>query len=76
MAYHADLFYEQATAAYERAASLDAGNWRWPTYRSLVHLERGEAEQAAAALTAVVNARPDLGIAWWRRRGPIQAGER
>ncbi len=66
MAYHADLFYEHATAAYVRAAALDPANWRWTYYRALVHLERGEAAEAIAALKIVVDEQPDLAVAWWR----------
>ena len=66
VAYHADLFYEQASSAYALAAALDPGNWHWPYYRALVYLERGNAGEARAALEAVVTARPDLGLAWWR----------
>ena len=68
MAYHADLFYEQALMAYERAAALDSRNtgWRWPYLRALVHLERGDGERARDALTIVVHANPSLPLAWWR----------
>jgi tetratricopeptide (TPR) repeat protein len=66
MAYHSDLFYEQATRAYQRAAALDPRDWRWPYYRSLVHMERGEAPEAVAALKIVVKLQPDPLLAWWR----------
>jgi tetratricopeptide (TPR) repeat protein len=66
MAYHADLFYDQATAAYSLAATLDPSDWRWPYYRALVHVERGEAAKAVAALETTVRLRPDLSLGWWR----------
>jgi tetratricopeptide (TPR) repeat protein len=66
MTYHADLFYDQAIVAYLLAADLDPGEWRWPYYRSLVHMERGQLAQATDALNIVVRLRPDSSIAWWR----------
>src|SRR5262245_42947571 len=36
-AYHSDLFYAEAAAAYSRAAELDAKNWRWPYSIALLH---------------------------------------
>lgn len=66
MTYHADLFYEQAMSAYARAAALEPRNSRWPYYRSLVHMERGEASDAADTLRAVVKMEPDPLLASWR----------
>ena len=66
MAYHADLFYQEALTAYDVAADLDPANWRWWYYSALVHLERGDAAAASDALRAVVAAQPDFGLAWWR----------
>lgn len=66
MAYHADLFYEQAVAAYALAAELDPSNWRWIYYRALVHFERGEAASAGEALRTVVKDQPGFRLAWWR----------
>ena len=66
MAYHADLFYQEALTAYDVAADLDPANWRWGYYSALVHLERGDAAAASDGLRAVVEAQPDFGLAWWR----------
>lgn len=66
MTYHADLFYDQAIVAYLLAAELDPADWRWPYYRSLVHIERGQLAQASDALNVVVRLRPDSALAWWR----------
>ena len=66
MAYHADLFYEQASAAYQLAAELDPANWRWIYYRALIHFERGDAMAASEALAAVVAHEPGFALAWWR----------
>ncbi len=66
MAYHADLFYQEALAAYAEATRLEPSNWRWTYYSALVHLERGDAALASNALRDVVQARPQFGLAWWR----------
>jgi tetratricopeptide (TPR) repeat protein len=66
MAYHADLFYAPAAAAYRAAMALAPGDWRWSYYLVLLHLERGEAEPAAARLRAIVAASPDFALAWLR----------
>jgi tetratricopeptide (TPR) repeat protein len=66
MTYHADLFYDQAIAAYRLAAEMDPAEWRWPYCRSMVHMERGQLDEAADSLAGVVRLRPDLGLAWWR----------
>ena len=54
IAYHADLFYAPAAQAYRVAVDLDPDEWRWAYYLALVHLERGEAVQAADRLRAIV----------------------
>ncbi len=66
MAYHADLFYDHAAAAYTRAAALDAADWRWTYYRALLELERGQAARAVEDLRVVVGARPGFALGWWR----------
>ena len=64
MAYHADLFYAPAAQAYRVAGQLDPGDWRWPNYLALLHLERGEAEPAAERLRSIVATNPDFALAW------------
>ena len=66
MAYHADLFYVEALAAYAEAAKLAPADWRWTYYSALVHLERGDAALASNALHDVVKVQPQFGLAWWR----------
>jgi tetratricopeptide (TPR) repeat protein len=66
MAYHANLRYDEALTEYTRASQLDSANWRWPYYRALVHLERGEAAQAADALRTVTQLEPGHVLTWWR----------
>jgi tetratricopeptide (TPR) repeat protein len=64
IAYHADLFYAPAAQAYRVAVDLDPDEWRWAYYLALVHLERGEAAQAAERLRAIVTTKPDFPLAW------------
>jgi tetratricopeptide (TPR) repeat protein len=64
MAYHADLFYAPAAQAYRVAIDLDPDEWRWVYGLALVHLERGEAAQAADRLRAIVKTKPDFPLAW------------
>ena len=66
LAYHADLYYEQAVRSYARAEVLDPVAWKWTYYRAVAHASRGDAEQARVALRAVVEAAPEFGPAWWR----------
>jgi len=66
MVYHSDLFYDAAAEAYQAAATLAPGDWRWPYLLVLVHLERGETAQAATRLREIVAAHPGLTLAWLR----------
>ena len=66
MAAHANLRYDEAISDYRLASARNPADWRWTYYRALVHMERGEASDAADALRSVTAARPDLAIAWWR----------
>ena len=65
LAYHADLYYEQAVRSYALAEALDPDAWKWTYYRALAHASRGDPEQARGALRAVVEAAPEFGPAWW-----------
>jgi tetratricopeptide (TPR) repeat protein len=66
LAYHADLFYDQAERCYARAEQLSAGDWRWTYYRALAHGERGGSDALAAGMRRVVALAPDVGAAWLR----------
>ena len=66
MAYHADLFYDAAAAAYRAAATLAPDDWRWSYLSALVSLERGESAAAATRLRAIVAANPGMTLAWLR----------
>lgn len=66
LAYHADMFYDQAERCYAIAEELSGFAWRWTYYRALVHDARGVADGLTAGLRRVVAAAPDFGPAWWR----------
>jgi tetratricopeptide (TPR) repeat protein len=66
MAYHADMFFDQASRCYELAAGLDGGEWRWTYYRALILAERGGGGALADMLRAVTRAAPSFGPAWLR----------
>ena len=66
LAYHADMFFDQAARAYAIAEELSGFAWRWTYYRALVQGMRGNADELAAGLGRVVAAAPDFGPAWWR----------
>ena len=66
LAYHADLFYDQAEHAYAIAEELSGFAWRWTYYRALVQGMRGNTDGLADGLGRVVAAAPDFGPAWWR----------
>ena len=66
VAYHADLFLNEADRAYAAAEALSGGAWRWTWYRALAAGTRGDTGALAAGLRRVVAAAPDFGPAWWR----------
>ena len=66
LAYHADLFYEQADRCYVRLAELDPSEWRWIYYRALLQSERGGGAAFAASLRRVLELAPEFGPAWLR----------
>jgi tetratricopeptide (TPR) repeat protein len=66
LAYHADMFFEQASRCYEVAADLDGEDWRWTYYRALIVAERGGGGPLAEMLRTVTTAAPQFGPAWLR----------
>lgn len=66
LAYHADLFYEQAQRCYAIAGELSGLDWRWTYYRALALGGLGDANGLVAALRRVVAAAPDFSPAWWQ----------
>ena len=65
VAYHANMFYEQADRAYTLAEGL-GGDWRWSYFRALVHEARGEPAAVTTVLQDVVVRAPQFSPAWWR----------
>ena len=66
LAYHADMFYDQAERCYAIAEELSGFAWRWTYYRAMVHDARGDADALAAGLRRVVQEAPEFSQAWWR----------
>ena len=60
MALHAYELREDAIDCYQRAAALDAEDWRWPYYLGTVEAELGRHAQAAAQFESVLSIRPSL----------------
>jgi tetratricopeptide (TPR) repeat protein len=65
LAYHADMFYEQAQRCYEIAEAL-SGDWHWTYYSALASSARGDAEGLMLRLRRVVAQAPDFNAAWWQ----------
>jgi tetratricopeptide (TPR) repeat protein len=66
VAYHADMFFEEADRCYARVIELDSSQWRWRYYRALIQAERGGGETLVENLRRVVNQASDFGPAWQR----------
>ena len=66
IAYHADMFFDEADRCYALAIALDSSDWRWRYYRALIQAERGGGESLVNNLKRVVEQKPDFGPAWQR----------
>ena len=66
VAYHADMFFDEADRCYALASELDSSQWRWRYYRALIQAERGGGETLVENLRRVVNQAADFGPAWQR----------
>ena len=66
LAYHSDMFYDQAERCYAIAAKLSSPGWRWTYYRALAQGAGGDAEGLGAGLRQVVAAAPGFSPAWWQ----------
>lgn len=66
MAYHAHLFYNEASACYARAQALSPDVWKWAYYGALIHEELGESNAAIEGLKIVVDKQPSFSQAWFR----------
>ena len=63
LAYHADMFYDEAQRAYGVAERL-SGDWRWSYYRALARGARGDIEGLTIGLNRVMTAMPGFSPAW------------
>ncbi len=66
IAYHADMFFDQAERCYEFAETLAPDDWRWIYHRAVIQSERGGGDALLANLRTVVERAPRLGPAWLR----------
>ena len=66
VAYHADMFFEEADRCYGRLSELDSSQWRWRYYRALIQAERGGGEALIENLRRVVTQAADFGPGWQR----------
>src|SRR5262249_4493600 len=66
LAFHGDMFYEQAHQYYAVAQELGRDAWRWTCYDALSKGERGDAEGLTQGLRRVVAVEPGLSAAWWQ----------
>jgi tetratricopeptide (TPR) repeat protein len=66
VAYHADMFFDEADRCYGLVSELDSSQWRWRYYRALIQAERGGGEALVENLRRVVNQAPVFGPAWQR----------
>lgn len=66
LAYHADMFYEQARQCYALAEEMDGASWRWVYLQALAQGEAANSEALVDGLRRVTNLAPDFSPAWWR----------
>ena len=66
LAYHADMFYDQADHVYGMVEELSGFAWHWTYYRALAQGMRGLTDGLNMGLRQVVEAAPGFGPAWWR----------
>jgi tetratricopeptide (TPR) repeat protein len=66
VAYHADMFFDEADRCYALVSEMDSSQWRWRYYRALIQAERGGGEPLVENLRRVVNQASDFGPAWQR----------
>jgi tetratricopeptide (TPR) repeat protein len=66
VAYHADMFFDEAERCYAIVSELDSSQWRWRYYRALIQAERGGGATLVENLRRVVNQASDFGPAWQR----------
>ena len=66
VAYHADMFFDEAERCYQLATTLAPDDWRWTYYRAVIQSERGGGQALVDNLREVVERAPQHGPAWLR----------
>jgi tetratricopeptide (TPR) repeat protein len=66
VAYHADMFFDEAEHCYQLATALAPDDWRWTYYRAVIQSERGGGQALVDNLRQVVERAPQHGPAWLR----------
>jgi tetratricopeptide (TPR) repeat protein len=66
VAYHADMFFDEAERCYELATALAPDDWRWTYYRAVIQSERGGGQALVDNLRDVIERAPQHGPAWLR----------
>ena len=66
VAYHADMFFEEADRCYALVTGLEPAQWRWRYYRALIQSERGGGESLIETLRGVVAQASNFGPAFLR----------
>lgn len=66
VAYHADMFFDEADRCYALVLELDPSQWRWRYYRALIQAERGGGDSLVDNLRRVVTQASDVAPAWQR----------
>ena len=66
VAYHADMFFEEADRCYALVTGLEPAQWRWRYYRALIQSERGGGESLIETLRSVVAQASNFGPAFLR----------
>lgn len=66
LAYHADMYYEEARRCYDVLRAIGDTSWRWTYLSALASGEMGDAADLAVGLRSVTTSSPDFSPAWWR----------
>ena len=66
LAYHADMFYEQAERCHAFAGELAGEDWRWAYYHLLIQAERGGGDALVEGLRGLTVRTPDFAPVWLR----------
>ena len=74
LAYHADMYYQQALDCYASVLRLDADNDQWPYYRALAGSAASQNVDVAALWQHVTERSPSSLAWWWLGTAEYKAG--